>query len=109
MCIALFARGFGSLDMGLFGLYTSSRYRLVCNMHSYTSSLSRCYDRDLSRDQRDVNRVHSALLKLYSTIDTMSDTDFVLLESEDGYTFVVPRKVACASGTLRSMLDEEGE
>ena len=39
----------------------------------------------------------------------MSDTDFVLLESEDGYTFVVPRKVACASGTLRSMLDEEGE
>jgi hypothetical protein len=39
----------------------------------------------------------------------MPDSDFVLLESEDGYTFVVPRKVACASGTLRSMLDEEGE
>ncbi|KAK1924131.1 BTB/POZ protein [Papiliotrema laurentii] len=37
----------------------------------------------------------------------MPDSDFVLLESEDGYTFVVPRKVACASGTLRSMLDEE--
>jgi hypothetical protein len=37
----------------------------------------------------------------------MSD-DFVLLESADGFTFVVPRKVACASGTLKSMLDEEG-
>ena len=39
----------------------------------------------------------------------MSESDFVMLESEDGYTFVVPRKVACASGTLRSMLDEDGE
>ena len=39
----------------------------------------------------------------------MPESDFVMLESEDGYTFVVPRKVACASGTLRSMLDEDGE
>ena len=39
----------------------------------------------------------------------MSDNDFVLLESYDGFTFVVPRKVACASGTLKSMLDEDGE
>ncbi len=39
----------------------------------------------------------------------MSDSDFVLLESADRYTFVIPRKVACASGMLKSMLDEEGE
>lgn len=39
----------------------------------------------------------------------MSDTDFVVLESVDRYTFVVPRKVACASGMLKAMLDEEGE
>ena len=39
----------------------------------------------------------------------MPQDDFVLVESEDGYTFVVPRHVACASGTLRSMLDEDGE
>ncbi|KAK4689054.1 elongin-C, partial [Tremellales sp. Uapishka_1] len=37
----------------------------------------------------------------------MADTDFVLLESADGYTFVVPRRIACASGMLKSMLDEE--
>lgn len=39
----------------------------------------------------------------------MSSSEFVLLESADGYTFVVTRKVACASGMLKSMLDEEGE
>lgn len=39
----------------------------------------------------------------------MSESDFVLLESMDGYTFVVPRQVACASGMLKSMLDEESE
>ena len=39
----------------------------------------------------------------------MAETDFVLLESIDHYTFVVPRTVACASGVLKSMLDEEGE
>lgn len=38
----------------------------------------------------------------------MSSEDFVRLESADGYTFVVPRKIALASGTLRSMLDEDG-
>lgn len=37
----------------------------------------------------------------------MSDSEFVLLESMDGYTFVVRRQVACASGMLKSMLDEE--
>ncbi|WVN88297.1 uncharacterized protein L203_103502 [Cryptococcus depauperatus CBS 7841] len=35
------------------------------------------------------------------------DNDFVLLESADGYTFVVSRKIACASGMLKSMLDED--
>lgn len=35
--------------------------------------------------------------------------DFVLLESSDNFTFVVPRKVACASGMLKSMLDEDGQ
>lgn len=35
--------------------------------------------------------------------------DFVLLESADGFTFVVQLKVAQASGTLRSMLDEDGQ
>lgn len=35
------------------------------------------------------------------------DTDFVLLESADGYTFSVPRRIANASATLRSMLDED--
>ncbi|WVQ99359.1 hypothetical protein IAU59_006492 [Kwoniella sp. CBS 9459] len=33
--------------------------------------------------------------------------EYVLLESIDGYTFVVPHAVACESGTLRSMLDED--
>lgn len=37
------------------------------------------------------------------------EPDFVLLESADGYTFVVERRIACASGMLKSMLDEEGE
>ncbi|WWC70275.1 uncharacterized protein I206_104225 [Kwoniella pini CBS 10737] len=35
------------------------------------------------------------------------EEDYVLLESSDGYTFVVSRKIAEASGTLKSMLDEE--
>lgn len=39
----------------------------------------------------------------------MADTDFVLLESSDGYTFSVPRRIAMASQTLRSMLDEDCE
>lgn len=38
---------------------------------------------------------------------TMPDTDFVLLESSDGYTFTIPRRIALASGTLKAMLDEE--
>lgn len=38
----------------------------------------------------------------------MSDS-FVTLESNDGYTFVVPRHIAVASETLKAMLDEEGE
>jgi hypothetical protein len=42
------------------------------------------------------------------TTTAMSTSDYVLLESADGYTFVVPRKIACASGMLKSMLDEEG-
>ncbi|ORX36770.1 putative transcriptional elongation regulator [Kockovaella imperatae] len=40
-------------------------------------------------------------------LSTMAESDFVLLESEDGFTFSVPRKVACASNILKSMLDEE--
>lgn len=39
----------------------------------------------------------------------MAENDFVLLESADGYTFLVTRKVACASGMLKSMLDEDGQ
>ncbi|AAW40813.1 hypothetical protein CNBA2260 [Cryptococcus deneoformans B-3501A] len=35
------------------------------------------------------------------------EDDYVLLESADGYTFVVSRKIACASGMLKSMLDED--
>ncbi|ODO09760.1 hypothetical protein I350_01977 [Cryptococcus amylolentus CBS 6273] len=35
--------------------------------------------------------------------------DYVLLESSDGYTFVVSRKIACASGMLKNMLDEDGK
>jgi len=38
----------------------------------------------------------------------MSETEFVTVESNDGFTFVVARKIACASGMLKSMLDEEG-
>lgn len=38
-----------------------------------------------------------------------NETDYVLLESADGYSFVVPRHVACASGMLKSMLDEESK
>ncbi|ODN94302.1 transcription elongation factor B, polypeptide 1 [Cryptococcus wingfieldii CBS 7118] len=33
--------------------------------------------------------------------------DYVLLESSDGYTFVVSRKIACASSMLKNMLDED--
>lgn len=49
------------------------------------------------------------LLHIYpaNQAETMPETEFVLLESSDGYTFVVPRHVACASGMLKSMLDEE--
>jgi transcription elongation factor B subunit 1 len=36
-------------------------------------------------------------------------SEFVTLESSDGYTFVVSRQIACASGTLRAMLDEDGQ
>ncbi|WVR06986.1 hypothetical protein IAU60_004023 [Kwoniella sp. DSM 27419] len=39
----------------------------------------------------------------------MSGEDYVLLESSDGYTFVVSRAIACESGTLRTMLDKEGD
>ncbi|EIW70751.1 transcription elongation factor B, polypeptide 1 [Tremella mesenterica] len=36
-----------------------------------------------------------------------NDDDYVLLESNDGFKFVVSRKVACGSGMLKSMLDDE--
>lgn len=39
----------------------------------------------------------------------MPDSDYVLIESADGYSFVVSRKIACASGMLKTMLDEDGE
>lgn len=39
----------------------------------------------------------------------MPDSDFVTLESMDGYSFIVPRRIAVASGTLKAMLDEDGE
>jgi transcription elongation factor B subunit 1 len=38
-----------------------------------------------------------------------SDSDFVRLESSDGYTFVVTRAVARQSGMLKSMLDPESK
>lgn len=34
--------------------------------------------------------------------------DFVVLESDDGYCFSVPRHIATSSSTLKAMLDEEG-
>ncbi|WOO81307.1 Elongin-C [Vanrija pseudolonga] len=37
----------------------------------------------------------------------MPADDFVILESDDGYSFVVPRNIAIASGTLKAMLDED--
>ncbi|KAL7421698.1 elongin C [Cryptotrichosporon argae] len=37
----------------------------------------------------------------------MPDTAFVVLESSDGYRFVVARRVALASGTLKAMLDDD--
>jgi len=39
----------------------------------------------------------------------MSDADYVVIESSDGYTFSVPHHIAVASGTLKSMLDEDCE
>lgn len=39
--------------------------------------------------------------------DNMGD-DFVVLESDDGYCFSVPRHIATSSSTLKAMLDEEG-
>lgn len=38
---------------------------------------------------------------------SMSSSDYVRLESSDGYTFVVARNVACASGMLSRSLDAE--
>lgn len=60
---------------------------------------------------RTLNRFasHNSLSIPLRTSTTMADSDFVVLESNDGYTFVVARKVALASGTLRAMLDEDGE
>ena len=38
-----------------------------------------------------------------------SPSEFVTIRSKsDGYTFVVPRYIALASGTMKSMLDEDG-
>jgi transcription elongation factor B subunit 1 len=39
----------------------------------------------------------------------MSSSDYVRLESADGYTFVVARDVACASGMLKTSLDAESK
>ena len=39
----------------------------------------------------------------------MSSNDYVRLESSDGYTFVVARSVACASGMLKTSLDSESK
>jgi hypothetical protein len=43
--------------------------------------------------------------------DSISDQQnpFVLIESSDGYSFVVKREVALASGMLKNMLDEDSE
>lgn len=35
-------------------------------------------------------------------------SEYVRLESDDGFSFVVARKTAMASGTLRAMLDQDG-
>jgi hypothetical protein len=48
-------------------------------------------------------------LDSHNTMAGDNETDYVLLESADGYSFVVPRHVACASGMLKSMLDEESK
>jgi transcription elongation factor B subunit 1 len=39
----------------------------------------------------------------------MSSNDYVRIESADGYTFVVARNVACASGMLKTSLDTESK
>jgi hypothetical protein len=53
--------------------------------------------------------VNHQRLDSYNTMAGDNETDYVLLESADGYSFVVPRHVACASGMLKSMLDEESK
>ncbi|PCH41925.1 transcriptional elongation regulator [Wolfiporia cocos MD-104 SS10] len=37
----------------------------------------------------------------------MSDSDWVKLVSRDGHSYLIPRKVAIGSGTLRNMLSAE--
>ncbi|EDR09672.1 uncharacterized protein LACBIDRAFT_318989 [Laccaria bicolor S238N-H82] len=37
------------------------------------------------------------------------DSDWVRLETTDGFTYLVKRKVALASGTMRNMLDPTSE
>ncbi|KAJ5783128.1 hypothetical protein N7457_004902 [Penicillium paradoxum] len=34
-----------------------------------------------------------------------SNSEFVTLVSRDGFEFIIPRNVACVSGTIRRMLD----
>jgi transcription elongation factor B subunit 1 len=41
--------------------------------------------------------------------DQKADDDWVRLTSTDGFSFMVKRKVATASGTLKSMLSAESE
>jgi hypothetical protein len=47
--------------------------------------------------------------RLNYTFRKMSSNDYVRLESNDGYTFVVARNVACASGMWNRSLDVESE
>lgn len=42
-------------------------------------------------------------------IGLTTQNPFVLIESSDGYSFVVKREVALASGMLKNMLDEDSE
>ncbi|KAI0047892.1 POZ domain-containing protein [Auriscalpium vulgare] len=45
--------------------------------------------------------------EVHSTTQNAGDDDWVRVTSTDGFSFLVKRKVAVKSGTLKSMLDED--
>jgi hypothetical protein len=52
--------------------------------------------------------INSAFLVIAYTIVMAAEVDFVKLISSDGFEFVIDRKCAMASGTIKNMLSSPG-